>query len=123
LQFEHEFLDLYSAFEEKEMIFLSFKGIALMEDLYTQYPVRSSADIDVLVQQKDIDSAISLLEYLGFDKELEGLEESYWCKQYHMVFIKSGVERLPVLVELHWDLDYPRKSKLLLKKFNRLRDI
>jgi hypothetical protein len=123
LRFEQEFLDLYSTFEKNGITFLPFKGMALLEDLYTQYAVRPSADIDVLVQEEDVDAAISLLENSGFDKELEGLKESYWRKQYHMVFIKRRVERLPVLVELHWDLDYPRKSKLLPEKFNRLRDI
>lgn len=121
---EDQFLNIYETFENKNILLVPIKGVALLEDLYAACPIRPSVDIDILIKEEDVDKAVSAMEELGFKKELEGLKEAYWKdKQYHFVFIQKGRDKFPLIVELHWDLDYPRKTgKLLPQKFNRLRN-
>ncbi len=120
---EREFLNLFGVFEEKGIALVPIKGVALLEDLYAEYPVRPSADIDVLVREEDLDQAAVILEELGFKKELGGLKESYWRqKQYHLIFVKRNKEGFSLIVELHYGLDYRRNKKLLPDIFGRLRE-
>lgn len=120
---QQKFLEIYDAFENKGIDFISIKGVALLEDLYPEYPVRSSTDVDVLVKEKDLDKAIKILEGQGYSKNLEGLKESYWRnKQYHFVFVRDKKKGFSPIVELHWDLDYPRyRRRILPQMFDRLR--
>jgi hypothetical protein len=122
---EKRFLALADAFEKKGIALVPIKGMALMEDLYAQCPVRPSVDIDILVQEKDVDRGGAILEEIGFKKDLEGLKESYWRQeQYHFIFTQEKKDGHPFLIaELHWGLDYPRgKGPVLAQIFNRLRD-
>jgi hypothetical protein len=122
--FEEQFFALSAAYQAAGIVMIPFKGIALLEDLYAACPVRMSADIDVLIQKKDIDAAITVMKSLGFVKKLCGLTEEYWRRQYHIEFIKPKPERTPLIVEVHWDIDYPRAGvDLLPDKFARLRDL
>lgn len=122
---ENRFLGLFNNFENEGIALVPIKGMALLEDLYSEFPIRQSTDIDVLVQRGNIDRSCILLERLGFTKHLEGLKESYWReKQYHFVYIfPQGSEPFSLMVELHWDLDYPRERELLPQMFNRLREL
>lgn len=122
---EQSFLDLALIFEKEEIAFVPIKGMALLEDLYAGYPVRPSTDIDVLVQEKDLERAVKILEKQGLIKDLEGLKETYWReKQYHFIFKKIGVAGFNLILELHWNLDYPRRENYLLPEvWNRLRDL
>ncbi len=169
---QQKFLEIHHAFEIDAVDFIPIKGVALLEDLYPDCPVRSSTDVDVLVKESDLDKAVKILETQGYSKNLEGLKESYWRnKQYHFVFVKqncaSNFVQTPLnalkfsqrilghlmkrgkdiisytiknkdamtegsagqpgsgfspIVELHWDLDYPRyRRHLLPQMFDRLR--
>jgi len=121
---EQEFLDLANSFSSNGITLVPIKGVAFLEDLYPDFPVRASTDIDALVQEEDLGRSIALLEDLGFKRNLEGLKESYWReKNYHFVFTKEGPPPFSLMLELHWDLDYPRKEKLLPEKFRRLREL
>lgn len=141
LQLEQEFLVLYDVFRKRKITLIPIKGVALLEDLYSKYPVRSSADIDILVKEESLEEAIRVLEELGYKKNLEGLKEEYWRKkQYHFVFgpseeryslsdnslteqTKKGLKNHFHVVELHWDLDYRRyRRRLLPEMFGRLRE-
>jgi len=121
---EKVFLDLFGIFKKENITLIPIKGIALLEDIYSKYPIRSISDIDVLVREQDVEKASILLEKAGFKKDLEGLEEDYWRKkQYHIVFVKKEFNNFNIKVELHWQLDYPRKSvQLLPNMFDRLRE-
>jgi hypothetical protein len=120
---QRKFLELHLAFTERNVLLLPIKGVALLDDLYPDYPVRSSSDIDILVKEEDLEKAAKILEDLGYQKNLEGLKESYWRKkQYHFVFQKKEPNGFSPIVELHWGLDYPRfRRHLLPEMFNRLR--
>ena len=119
-----KFLELYHAFRKKNVLLLPIKGIALLDDLYPDYLARASSDIDILVKEEDLEEAIKILEDLGYQKNLEGLKESYWReKQYHFVFQEKELKDFSPIVELHWGLDYPRyKRQLLPDMFQRLRE-
>lgn len=128
--FQHRFLELCRIFDEKGICLIPIKGVALLEDLYHNYPLRLSSDIDALVRKEDLSLAGKILEELGYKKNLEGLRESYWRnRQYHFVFtpplgIRAGgaSDSYPIL-ELHWAFDYPRQGKELLPcVFSRLRE-
>ncbi len=122
--FEEHFFILEAACAQQGLLMVPFKGMAIVEDLYAENPVRPSCDIDVLVHREDIDQVITVMEGLGFEKELSGLKESYWRTQYHIALRKNVHGRRPLVVEVHWDIDYPRKGRPLLpEKFNRLREI
>ena len=124
LRLQQKFLELHSAFREKGILIVPIKGMALLEELYFNCPVRPSVDIDILVKEKELEKACYILEDLGYKKELEGLKESYWRdKQYHFIFTKKDLQWFSPIVELHWDLDYRRKRRQLLPEmFKRLRD-
>jgi hypothetical protein len=121
---QRSFLDLYGIFEERGLSMIPIKGVALLEDLYAQIPVRPSVDIDVLVKEPELEGAMRILRESGYEMDLEGLKESYWRhRQYHFVFTKRQPATRPLMLELHWALDYPRKQKQLLPDmFGRLRD-
>ena len=121
--YECEFLRLNREFEKMTVQFIPIKRIALIEDLYSDCPVRVSSDIDVLVRKEDLEEAGRILQESGYEKDLEGLKESYWKnRQYHLVFIKRSGSLGSITVELHWDIDYPRKDARPWKVFDRLRD-
>ena len=121
---EKSFLNLCETFQDRGITLIPIKGMALLEDIYVKYPVRSISDIDVLVKEEEVDKASKILEEQGFKKNLEDLKEEYWRqKQYHLVFIKKESDNSNLIVELHWNIDYPRKGRqLLTKMFYRLRD-
>lgn len=121
--YEHEFLRLCQLFEEKGVPLLPLKGVALIEDLYYECPVRVCSDIDVLVRKEDLKIACGILAEAGYEINLEGLKESYWSsKQYHFVFEKKCGGGRAIMVELHWDIDYPRRNIEPLDVFKRTRE-
>ena len=121
---QQKFLDLYHIFKEKKISFIPIKGVSILEDLYCKLPVRPMVDVDVLVKKEDLPGVAAILEQQGFTKQLEGLKESYWkYKQYHLIFSKQEIGCNPFIIEVHWDIDYPRKkSSLASGMFNRLRN-
>ncbi len=121
---QRKFLELYHAFRERNVLLVPIKGIALLDDLYPDYPIRLSSDMDILVKEEDLEEATKILEDLGYQKNLGGFKESYWRnKQYHFVFQEKELKGFSPIVELHWGLDYPRyKRQLLPDIFKRLRE-
>lgn len=121
---QRKFLELHGILEERGVSIIPIKGVALLEDLYEGIPVRPSVDIDVLVREPELDKAIRVLRESDYEMDLGGLKESYWRKrQYHFVFREKQPAAKPLIVELHWALDYPRKQRQLLPDmFGRLRD-
>jgi hypothetical protein len=120
---EQLFLNLHRVFKEKDMPFIPLKGMSLLQDLYAGYPVRMARDMDVLIRKKDIEQAEQILKSSGFKKELGGLKENYWLKkQYHYIFTKGQTDGGLLIIEIHWDIDYPRKKNGFVPGiFDRLR--
>lgn len=120
---EQKFLTLHAIFKEKGIPFIPLKGMAFMNDLYSEYPVRMVRDVDVLIRKQDMKQVEKTLNSHGFTKETGGLKEDYWLKkQYHYIFIKDMTSRSPVILETHWDIDYPGKRNSFIPGiFDRLR--
>ncbi|MFC2176410.1 nucleotidyltransferase family protein [Bacteroidota bacterium] len=100
-------LRIQSAFSNKNIDVLAFKGPALAQLVYGSLNARFSRDLDLLVRQKDLNKATTELKNLGFEKcypdfDLSPKQQAYFERQYdQMVFVK----RKPyVVVELHWRL-------------------
>ena len=118
-----EFLRILTAFEQTGIILLPLKGIALLEDLYQDKPVRPMIDMDLLVKREDLKKAEGVLYDLGYQKKIDGLKEEYWLeKQCHIEF--CGGAKRSFLLDLHWSLDFKRKGRYILPElWNRTRDI
>lgn len=78
-------------FEKNNIQYVFLKG-SVIRNLYPETWMRTSCDIDVLIKEKDIQKAISLMEKIGYLKK----ERSY--KDISLI-AKSGVH-----VELHFSL-------------------
>ncbi|MCM8784128.1 MAG: nucleotidyltransferase family protein [Candidatus Omnitrophica bacterium] len=121
-----EFIKLYDKFKEKGIEILPIKGVAFLLDLYDSFYVRSIADIDILIRREYYSKGESVLMNLGFQKDLHGLEEAYWkLYQCHISFRdKEKNNDLPIMVDLHWALDFKRKGRYVLANlWKRLRTI
>jgi len=123
-RFWQEFRRILTAFERAQIVVLPIKGIALIEDLYVQYPVRPMVDIDLLIQEKNIQQAEAIFRDLGYKKELRECKEQYWREQQiHIAFYKAEVGS-GVPMELHWMLDFKRKNRVVLPEiWDRTRQI
>lgn len=119
-----EFLRISSAFTQEGIPLVPIKGVAFLEDLYVDNPVRPMTDIDLLIKEQDYQKAEQLFFGLGYHKESYSLKEEYWRKKgYHVTFHYSERGKKPP-VELHWSLDYKRKKKNLFPElWERVREV
>lgn len=120
-----EFLRILKAFEGEEITLLPIKGIALLEDAYAENYLRAMVDIDVLVKENNLAEAEKIFYNLGYIKELCGLKEEYWRnKQTHISFCCHRTKQLPILIDVHWALDFKRKHRQILPElWSRIREI
>jgi len=115
LPLEREYLRVAALFQEAGVDIVPLKGIAFLEDLYSDFPSRQMCDIDILIKEADFLKAEKLLQGAGYTKDLEGLKEGYWRKhQCHIVFTNLRQEKIPIRIEMHWGLDFKRKNREVL---------
>jgi len=118
-----EFLLLNEGFKREGVLMTPVKGMSFLNDIYGDLSLRPMTDIDILVEKKDVRKAEIILERLGYRKELLGLKEEYWReRQYHVTFFKDKHAAFPVMLELHWALDYERSNEISLPIWSRLRE-
>jgi hypothetical protein len=89
------------AFQEADVPLIALKGIYLIETVYHEISSRSFNDIDLMVQKKDIQQAISILEGLGFHLT------TYFSIDDPNVDIKHVppmVDAVGLFIELHWTI-------------------
>ena len=97
------------AFEQEQIPMLSFKGPLLAIELYGSPELRTSCDLDILVDEPMHDKACACLERMGFVEE-----DSVWNRtprrrayheshqeEMHRVYSCGGIT-----VELHWRICY-----------------
>ena len=114
LYFWKEFLQLAGVFEQAGISLLPIKGMAFLGDIYKETFLRPMVDIDLLVKEESIQKAEAILCDLEYKKELFGSKEEYWRKdQCHIAFAKQK-QGDSFLVELHWGLDFKRRSRAIL---------
>ena len=96
--------EVCALFEKEGIPYLPLKG-SVMRDLYPTPEMRVACDIDILVPEEKIDTAVALLtESLGFEKH---------SKCFHDVSLMLG----SVHLELHYNIkeDDPRLDPLLAR--------
>jgi len=79
---------------------MALKGAALNLALYRRPDERSMADLDLLIQPQDIDSAFELLEQLGCRRSQIFMREDFFPRFYYEVEFKAGTI-FPVTIDLH----------------------
>ncbi|MDP3143741.1 MAG: nucleotidyltransferase family protein [Candidatus Omnitrophota bacterium] len=105
-----EFLAINTAFQQEGIPFLPIKGMDILVRSFPQLGLRMLGDIDILVKEENLHRAEAILLKLGYHKYLEGLKEEFWRQKHcHIGFCKSMF-----LVELHWELDFKRRSRVIL---------
>jgi hypothetical protein len=82
---------------------IALKGTALAEQLYVNPIPRITHDIDVLVHKDQLSNAKSLLQEMGYSLDISQDEPDH---PFHSVFQKRN--GIPLMLELHWDLEDPR---------------
>ena len=90
---------------EAGMDILPLKG-ALMKSMYPRTEFRQMADLDYLVDAKDIDRIRPIMENLGYDATDVGLEDSHDVYK-KLPYMEVEVHRrlLPPTEENHWHTD------------------
>jgi hypothetical protein len=115
LKIFQEYLRIHADFRQEGIGVVPIKGVAILADLYSTVPARAMVDIDLLVKETDYQQAATVLEGMGYIKELEGLEEKYWRqKQCHVEFRLKKEGRTLSYVDLHWALDFKRGKRIIL---------
>ncbi|MFC1658046.1 nucleotidyltransferase family protein [Candidatus Omnitrophota bacterium] len=108
--FWKEFCRLHNLLNKIGIRIIPLKGIVLAKTLYPDIGIRPMADIDVLVQKKDLPFVEKQILQLGYRKQLKRLSEDYWKKyQCHFVFYNPDKE---IILELHWTFAPPRPNAL-----------
>lgn len=105
-----EFCHIQNTLNNAGIKVILLKGIILAETLYYNLGLRPMADIDVLVQEKDLLVAEKQLIGIGYRKYLKAPFETYYRKyDYHFQFHNPGVD---ATLELHWAFAPPRPNKI-----------
>lgn len=112
IRFQEEFLRLYRIFTKEGIGIVPIKGLALLADLYNQYPVRPMTDMDILAKEEELEKAEGILENSGYKKHLGKGSYSYWRGQNCNIPFKK--EKEDWLLELHFALDLKRHSWSIL---------
>jgi hypothetical protein len=78
------------------------KGAALVRALYTDPGLRYVGDVDLLVDERDVPRAGSLLDAMGFRRVGRPPRTEWPACAFHLVYDRNGNGSIPV--ELHWRL-------------------
>ncbi len=84
------------------------KGAALALTLYDQPAMRSMQDIDLLVEEGQVDTALSVLSRLGFRALTSGRSPAFYAAHHHAVPMIAHGGRL--IVEIHRGLVPPEEG-------------
>ena len=89
---EYDYSQVRQMFEDAQIPYIPLKG-SVIRSLYPEKWLRTSCDIDILVQEKNLKTACSILENQGYNKE----EKEFNCIPY----VTNGGMHL----ELHYNLN------------------
>ena len=98
--------EIASAFGDRGISYIVLKGVPLAESLYPEPALRSSADVDVMVEPSKVIQAGQALESLGYVHPW-GQDVQAAFRRYHHHLAPYVHERDGVVVELHWDVLSP----------------
>jgi hypothetical protein len=91
-----ELVEILRLLEEHGLVAVPFKGPVLAASVYGNLALRRFADLDLLVQERDVARAAELLVSQGYRFCAEGARPSYLCEH------KLSHDGKGVAVDLHW---------------------
>ncbi|MFJ7509868.1 nucleotidyltransferase family protein [Peribacillus simplex] len=115
LNFSGEMELVSKLFTENQIRLLFLKGPVIAFDLYGDISLRTSKDLDILIQKKDLTKAEMLLLNFGYVREevSDNFDEWKWMN-HHVTFFHPQKK---VEIEIHWRL-HPPPTKV--PSFNEL---
>lgn len=101
------------SFEEKGIRVVPVKGIVLAEFVYKNVALRPMADVDLLVQKRNLSEITKTLFKLGFEiLPQEKRATIKYMNESHFVKRQENLKHLPILIiNIHWDLTAPARFK------------
>lgn len=104
-----ELIRVMELFEKQGVRAISLKGPILARSLYGDISLRTSKDLDILINLEDIETAETILVNGGYEKE--GIADSLSAKQkdilnranHHIIYFNK---KLNIEIELHWRYFY-----------------
>lgn len=101
------------SFEEKGIPVVALKGIVLAEFVYKNVALRPMADVDLLIQKRNLSEITKTLFKLGFEiLPQEKRATIKYMNESHFVKRQENLRHLPILIiNIHWDLTAPVRFK------------
>ena len=101
------------SFKEKGIPVVALKGIVLAEFVYKNVALRPMADVDLLVQKRNLSEITKTLFKLGFEiLPQEKRATVKYMNESHFVKRQENLKHLPILIiNIHWDLTAPARFK------------
>jgi hypothetical protein len=95
------FEQISKAFAQAQIQMVAFKGIDYIDRIYSSIDQRFLSDIDLLIQEKDITRARTLLESLGYNC-IENIRQSrFHEKRYGSIHAPLQCQKDGVAIDLH----------------------
>jgi hypothetical protein len=94
------------AFDDLELSWAVMKGPVAAARLYPDVGDRTYGDLDLLVDRRHFETAISTLEELGFAHHVHD-----WALAHEMLAGQVGMTRAHVSVDVHWHLHYSQRDR------------
>jgi len=96
--------DIYKEFTEHGIALIPLKGIALIQNVYSDMGERYIGDIDILVKEKDIVLASKVLNELGYTAlpSFENIDDVLRTRFKAIPF--HSTSRMQCTIHLHWHL-------------------
>jgi Uncharacterised nucleotidyltransferase len=79
------------------------KGAALAELVYRHIGLRTMADVDLLIEKKNLDKAAEILERIGFLPD-EGYRDKRWYVEHHHHIVPYVSSKGSMAIEIHWHI-------------------
>lgn len=108
LKLSGEMGELGELFNKNEIYLLFLKGPVIADDLYENISLRTSKDLDILIQKEDLRKAEHLLLSFGYERVIAPSAPQEWKWTYHHEIYYNPYKKIQL--EIHWRL-HPRPSK------------
>lgn len=104
-----ELNQISECFEGREIPLVVAKGLALAETVYRNVALRPMADIDLLVEKRNLPEVMKAFSKLGFEILPQEKEITLkYMNELHLVKHQENIKHLPsLIVNIHWDLTAP----------------
>jgi len=104
-----ELSQISECFEGREIPLVVVKGLALAETVYRNVALRPMADVDLLVEKRNLPEVMKAFSKLGFEILPQEKEITLkYMNELHLVKHQENIKHLPsLIVNIHWDLTAP----------------